>query len=174
MDLACGTGYWLPHYAANCSHVTLFDQSDRMLAQVRAKAAGLRILARCSFLQGDLFEYDFTLRRHDTALVGFLLSHLTIAQERVLFDALRTLLESAGRFLILDSAWSPVRARFNTKEERQPRRLNDGTTFEIYKRFCDRDDISRWAHEHDVDLRIEHFGAAFYAVSGVFGRTARG
>ena len=174
MDLACGTAYWLPHYAANCSRITLFDQSDRMLAEARAKASRLGILARCDFVQGDFFEHDFPLHSHDTALVGFLLSHLTEDHERVLFDALRILLDSGGRFLILDSAWSPERAKFNSKVERQPRQLNDGTSFEIYKRYCDRDDISRWAQEHGIRLRIEHFGPAFYAVSGTFGRTAGG
>lgn len=53
-------------------------------------------------------------------------------------------------------------------------RLNDGTAFEIYKRYCDRDDIARWAQKKDVKLRIEHFGPAFYAVSGVFGRMPGG
>jgi hypothetical protein len=125
-------------------------------------------------VQGDFYEHDFPLHSHDTVLVGFLLSHLTEDEERVLFDALRTLLDSGGRFLILDSAWSPERAKFNSKVERQPRQLNDGTPFEIYKRYCDRDDISRWAQEHDVLLRIEHFGPAFYAVLGVFGGTAGG
>jgi len=56
--------------------------------------------------------------------------------------------------------------------ERQPRRLNDGTAFEIYKRYCDQDDISRWTGEYDVKLDIEHFGPAFYAVSGTFGGTS--
>lgn len=37
LDLACGTAYWLPHYAANCPRITLFDQSDRMLAEARAE-----------------------------------------------------------------------------------------------------------------------------------------
>ena len=174
LDLACGTAYWLPHYAANCSRTTLFDQSDRMLAEARAKASRLGILARCDFVQGDFFDHDFPLHSHDTALVGFFLSHLTENQERVLFDALRILLDSGGRFLILDSAWSPERAKFNSKVELQPRQLNDGTPFEIYKRYCDRDDISRWAQEHDIVLRIEHFGSAFYAVSGMFDRTAGG
>ena len=141
-----------------------------MLAEARAKASRLGILARCDFEQGDFFEHDFAPHSHDTALVGFFLSHLTEAQERVLFDALRSLLDSAGRFLILDSAWSPERAKFNTKVAHQSRQLNDGTAFEIYKRYCDRDDISRWAQENDVELRIEHFGPAFYAVSGVFCR----
>jgi len=168
MDLACGTAYWLPHYAANCSHITLFDQSERMLSEAKAKARRLDILARCEFVRKDFFVHDFVPHSHDTALVGFFLSHLTDDQERVLFGALRTLLESAGRFLILDSAWSPERARSNRKVERQSRQLNDGTPFEIFKRYCDREDISRWAQEHDVELRIEHFGPAFYAVSGVF------
>jgi ubiquinone/menaquinone biosynthesis C-methylase UbiE len=170
MDLACGTAYWLPNYAAKCSHITLFDQSDRMLAEARAKVSNLGILSRCDFVHGDLLDHDFALKRHDTALVGFLLSHLTVVEERTLFDALRALLTSAGGFLILDSAWSPERAQFNRKEERQARQTNDGTPFEIYKRYCDRDDISRWEQEHTVDVRIEYFGPAFYAVSGVFRR----
>jgi len=41
--------------------------------------------------------------------------------------------------------------------------------FEIYERYCDRDDIKRWAREYGVTLRLEHFGPAVYAVSGSFG-----
>ena len=127
MDLACGTAYWLPDYAPNCSHITLFDQSDRMLMEARAKVNRLGIIDRCVFLRGDLFEHEFEQGAYDTALVGFLLSHLTEAQEHSLFDALRAMLDSSSRFLILDSAWSPQRAMFNHKVEHQPRRLNDGT-----------------------------------------------
>jgi demethylmenaquinone methyltransferase/2-methoxy-6-polyprenyl-1,4-benzoquinol methylase len=173
MDLACGTAYWLPHYTSHCSRITLFDQSDRMLAEGRAKARRLGIVDRCAFLRGDFFAYEFDQDVFDTVLVGFFLSHLTEAQERLLFDALRIMLDSSGRFLVLDSAWSPERSKFNAKVERQPRRLNDGTTFEIYKRYCDRADISRWASEYDVRLKIEHFGTAFYAVSGTFAGASR-
>ena len=168
MDLACGTAYWLPYYAPNCARVTLFDQSARMLTEGRAKAHSLGIVNRCDFVQGDFFAREFEQAAYDTALVGFFLSHLTEAQEPLLFDALRTMLGSSGRFLILDSAWSFERSQFNAKVERQPRRLNDGTAFEIYKRYCDRDDISHWARAYDAELDIEHFGPAFYAVSGTF------
>lgn len=168
MDLACGTAYWLPHYASHCSHITLFDQSERMLTEARAKAHRLGIADRCAFVQGDFFAHDFDRAAYDTVLVGFFLSHLTEAEERLLFAALRIMLDSSGRFLVMDSAWSPERSKFNAKVERQPRRLNDGTAFEIYKRYCDQNDISRWMSEYDVRLEIEHFGAAFYAVSGTF------
>jgi len=171
MDLACGTAYWLPHYQINCSRITLFDQSERMLREARAKAERLGVVDRCEFVQGDFFGNDFARQAYDTVLIGFFLSHLTEAQEGALFDALRSVLDHAGRFLILDSAWSRERAKVNAKIERQPRRLNDGTTFEIYKRYCDRDDIRRWSQEHRVELRIEHFGPAFYAVSGHVGPT---
>src|SRR5687768_9922561 len=110
MDLACGTAFWLPEYAPNCSHITLFDQSDRMLMEARAKVNRLGLADRCVVVRGDLFDHAFEPDAYDTALVGFLLSHLTEAHERVLFDALRTMLGTAGRFLILDSAWSPERA----------------------------------------------------------------
>jgi ubiquinone/menaquinone biosynthesis C-methylase UbiE len=166
MDLACGTAYWLPEYAPICSHITLFDQSERMLTEARRKVGQLGIIDRCTLVQGDFFEHAFARGAYDTALVGFFLSHLTEDQEHALFDALRIMLASSGRFLILDSAWSPERAAVNHKVERQPRRLNDGTTFEIYKRYCDRDDLARWATEYGVHLHVEHFGAAFYAVSG--------
>jgi ubiquinone/menaquinone biosynthesis C-methylase UbiE len=168
MDLACGTAFWLPEYAPNCAHVTLFDQSDRMLTEARAKVNRLGLADRCVFVRGDLFDHAFERNAYDTALVGFLLSHLTEAHEHVLFDALRLMLGTSGRFLILDSAWSPERATVNDKVERQPRRLNDGTTFEIYKRYCDRNDIARWAADYGVELHVEHFGPAFYAVSGRF------
>ena len=172
MDLACGTAFWLPEYAPNCSHITLLDQSDSMLMEARGKVNRLGLADRCVFVRGDLFDHAFEQDAYDTVLVGFLLSHLTEAHEHVLFEALRMMLGTAGRFLILDSAWSPDRAAVNQKVEHQPRRLNDGTTFEIYKRYCDRDDIARWAAQYSVELHVEHFGAAFYAVSGAFAHSA--
>ncbi len=55
IDLACGTGYWLPFYAERCSHVTLFDQSEKMLAECRKKLDRLSLGDRSVVLQGDFF-----------------------------------------------------------------------------------------------------------------------
>ena len=173
MDLACGTAYWLPRYGANCSRITLFDQSAGMLAEASTKALRLGITERCVSLRGDFFEQVFPESAFDTALVGFFISHLTEAQEPLLFDALRSMLDPSGRFLILDSAWSPERAKVNAKIERQTRCLNDGTAFEIYKRYCDLTDVVRWARNYGIVFRIEHFGSAFCALSGTFNRPNR-
>ena len=169
IDLACGTAYWLPYYASACSRITLFDQSDKMLEESRSKVEQLGVGDRCSFLQGDLLAHEFRRDAYDSALVGFFLSHLTEAQEALVFAGLKNMLDmSFGRFLILDSAWSPERALFNAKAERQERRLNDGTRFEIYKRYFDQQDLSGWAKKYGATISIEHFGTAFFALAGRF------
>jgi len=168
LDLACGTAYWMPHYAPRCSSLTLFDQSERMLAEARAKAERFGILDRCVVLQGDFFEHQFDDLAYDTVLAGFFLSHLTERQEAIVFDAFRRMLAPGGQCLILESAWSVERAEVNTKVERQTRCLNDGTSFEVYKRYCDREDVAGWAREYGFVPRIEHFGSAFCAISGTF------
>jgi 2-polyprenyl-3-methyl-5-hydroxy-6-metoxy-1,4-benzoquinol methylase len=176
IDLACGTAYWLPQYASACSRITWFDQSENMLEESRSKVEQLGVGDRCSFRQGDFFDHEFSRGLYDCALVGFFLSHLTEAQEGLFLAALKNMLDpSSGRFLILDSAWSAERARFNAKSERQTKRLNDGTPFEIYKRYIDRQDISGWERKYDVTISIEHFGTAFCALSGRFrdGTSAR-
>ena len=169
VDLACGTGYWLPHYAGQCSSITLIDQSPRMLDECRKKVAALDASAVTSIVQSDVFDHPFPPCAYDSALIGFLLSHVTADQESRLFEKLKGMLDVSGRFLILDSAWSPERARVNAKIERQERRLNDGTRFEIYKRYFGRQDIAAWETRYGVTLSVEHFGAAFVAVSGTFG-----
>lgn len=166
IDIACGTGYWLPHYIERCPWVTLLDQSPGMLAECRKRIGALGVESRCELVRADLFEYPFTA--HEFALAGFLASHLDETHEQRLFAALAQVLGRTGRFLILDSAWTPVRARFNSKVERQQRRLNDGTAFEIYKRYLDRDDVVAWEAKYGVKASIEYFGRAFLAVSGAF------
>ena len=166
IDIACGTGFWLPAYADRCSHVTLFDQSEKMLDECRKKVERLGLAGRSTLLQGDVFEQPFPPGSYDCALVGFLLSHLTEPQEAHVFAALTSMLAADGRFLILESAWTPERAAVNRKTEHQERRLNDGTRFEIYKRYFDEEDVREWGRRYQVSLEIEHFGAAFVAVSG--------
>ena len=166
VDIACGTGYWLRHYAARCSTITMIDQSARMLDECRKKVAALDVGGRTALVAGDVLEHSFAPRAFDSALIGFLISHLTVAEEERLFEQLKGLLADHGRFLILDSAWSLERARVNKKIERQERRLNDGTRFEIYQRYIDRQDILDWTMKYGLDVSIEHFGTAFVAVSG--------
>lgn len=168
IDLGCGTGYWLPHYAGNCSRVTLFDQSEHMLLECREKVRARGLDDRCVFIQGDAFDYRFDRNAYDCALLGFLLSHVTEQEEAMLCTSVRRMLRPSGRLLILESAWTALRVKFNQKVERQARKLNDGTTFDIYKRYIDQADIARWSEKYGLIARVEYFGPALCAVSGSF------
>jgi ubiquinone/menaquinone biosynthesis C-methylase UbiE len=168
LDVACGTGYWLPHYIGNCSRVTLFDQSEQMLAECGLKVRRLDVADRCSLVRGNVFDYQFPTCTHDSALVGFLLSHLSDEQEYLLMQVLRQTLRPDARVLILESAWTDLRAKFNEKVGRQLRRLNDGTEFDIHKRYISREDIAAWNRKYGLTPSIEHFGEALCAVSGSF------
>jgi|SRR5688572_30767729 len=170
LDLGCGTGYWLPFYVGNCSRITLFDQSERMLAECRLKFSRLGAGDRCSFVRGDVFEHQFPDCAHDSALVGFLFSHLSDEQEERVMRVLRRTLRDNARVLILESAWTDLRARFNQKAERQARRLNDGTEFFIYKRYISRADIAAWGTKYGLTASIEYFGDALCAISVRFPR----
>ncbi len=88
----------------------------------------------------------------DCAVVGFLLSHLTVEQEAVFFDILRQLLAPEGLFVILDSAWSIERAATRRKEGTQERTLNDGRGFQIYKRYFDTGDLSAMGEANGLTL----------------------
>ncbi len=85
IDLACGTGYWMPRYGRACSAVTLFDQSAKMLNECQKKIPALELADRCSLVCGDFFNYEFAAEAYDSALLGFFLSHVTQEQETLVF-----------------------------------------------------------------------------------------
>ena len=37
IDIACGTGFWIPFYAQNCDEITCLDQSANMLGECKAR-----------------------------------------------------------------------------------------------------------------------------------------
>jgi len=53
IDIACGAGFWLPHYALNCSQITFLDQSARMLSKCKDRVEELGLADVSSFIQGD-------------------------------------------------------------------------------------------------------------------------
>ena len=47
--------------------------------------------------------------------------------------------------------------------------LNDGSVCTTFKRYFDRDDISRWQERHGVRVRVEYFGAGCLLCQARFG-----
>ncbi len=162
IDIACGTGYWLPYYARNCSRITLIDQSDKMLSECRKRIGELKLGERCDLLQGDFLKASFKNALFDSALVGFLLSHLSSEEEETFSKKLRRILKPNSQLMVIDSTWSRRRQQYRQKEGVQERALNDGRAFSIYKRYFSKSDIKETLHRHHFQLGSYWEGDAWF------------
>lgn len=166
LDIPCGTAFWLPSYAEECTAVTLFDQSEKMLEQAQKRSIEAGIDNRCTYHRGEILSENWEVRSFDSILIGFFISHLTDPQEETFFNKLSQALSPAGRFLILDSVWSETRAITRKKSGQQKRKLNDGTEFDIYKKYLERTDIKNLGAKYGCKVKVHHFGRTFCAFSG--------
>jgi ubiquinone/menaquinone biosynthesis C-methylase UbiE len=121
LDVACGTGF-LTQYLRG--EVTGLDQSEQMLA-----IAGHRVPGG-TFVAGDALELPFDDGAFDRVFTGHFYGHLAGSdRERFLAEARRV----APELIVADSAVRPDHER----EEWQERKLNDGSRFQVYKRYFD-------------------------------------
>ena len=171
LDIACGTGFWLPYYHENCSHITLIDQSDSMLAECYKKVSQLDIKDKTTIVRADIFDHEFPREYYDCANIGFLISHLTDDELVGFFHHLRATLVPRGRFTIVDSAWGKdIENRGRKKDGTATRELFDGRKFQIYKRFFLRDDLQCIARKNNYNISIEYWGRVFFFATGIFNK----
>ena len=126
LDVACGTGYLTQHLPGS---VTGLDQSASMLelASARVPAAG--------FVQSDALRLPFAAETFDRVFTSHFYGHLEEAERvRFLAEARRV----ARELVVVDSALrDDVQA-----VEWQERILNDGSSWQVYKRFFSPDELA--------------------------------
>jgi ubiquinone/menaquinone biosynthesis C-methylase UbiE len=162
IDIACGTGFWAPHYARNCERITFVDRSDGMLAKCKKRIEELGLTSVCRFTQGNIFNVALEPATYDCAMTGFLLSHFTSEQEGAFFQKLKGILKPSAQVMIIDSYWSE-RRKGRKKEGATERILNDGRVFKIYKKYFDESDVEAMLERHQFALKSLHVGAMFIA-----------
>ena len=119
LDVACGTGFLTRHLRGE---VTGLDQSEQMLAIARERMPTAR------FVWGDGLDLPFADGSFERVFTGHFYGHLEEPErERFLTEARRV----APQLLVIDSARRPDRQA----EEVQLRTLNDGSEFEVFKRY---------------------------------------
>jgi ubiquinone/menaquinone biosynthesis C-methylase UbiE len=126
LDVACGTGFLTQHLRGE---ITGLDQSASMLELARAKVSKGR------FVQGDALELPFSDDSFERVLTSFFYGHLE-KDDRDAF--LREARRVARELLVVDSALhdqvEPV--------EWQERVLNDGSRWQVYKRYFEPDSLA--------------------------------
>ena len=119
LDVACGTGFLTRHLHGE---VVGLDQSPTMIDVAQAQVPHAR------FVQGDAIELPFEDGAFDRLLTSHFYGHLEGADRgRFLAEARRV----ARELVVVDSALRPG----VEPEERQERRLNDGSRWQVYKRY---------------------------------------
>jgi ubiquinone/menaquinone biosynthesis C-methylase UbiE len=162
IDIACGTGFWAPYYARNCTQITFVDQSERMLAECKRRVEALGITNISRFIQGNIFDVALETSAYDCALVGFLLSHFTPEQEEAFFKKLTTILKPSAQLMIIDGYWS-ARRKGRKKEGVQERTLSNGRVFKVYKKYFDESDIKKTMTQHQFTTKSLYVGDMFIA-----------
>jgi ubiquinone/menaquinone biosynthesis C-methylase UbiE len=121
LDVACGTGFLTRHLRGE---IIALDQSERML-EVAAERVPDAV-----FVSGDALALPFADGSFDRLFTGHFYGHLQDRdREAFLAEAHRV----ASELVIVDSALRPD----HDPEEWQERVLNDGSRYEVYKRFFD-------------------------------------
>jgi ubiquinone/menaquinone biosynthesis C-methylase UbiE len=119
LDVACGTGFLTRHLPGD---VVGLDQSAAMIEEARRQAP------TASYVQGDALKLPFEDSAFERVFTGHFYGHLE-HDEREQF--LRQARRVAPELVVVDasSRHSPV------DEEWQERILNDGSRWEVYKRY---------------------------------------
>jgi demethylmenaquinone methyltransferase/2-methoxy-6-polyprenyl-1,4-benzoquinol methylase len=146
LDIACGTGFLTQHLRGE---VTAVDQSETMLAIARERCTGVR------FIHANAFALPFADRSFDRVFTGHFYGHLRDAHRRCFLTETRRL---APELVVVDTAVRPGVGR----EEVNERILNDGSRYDVYKRYFDADELA----DELGGGEVLHAGDWFVVVAG--------
>lgn len=119
LDVACGTGFLTRHLRGD---VVGLDQSPAMLEIARTRVPG------ADFVHGDGLALKFADSSFERVFTGHFYGHLEPGERaRFLAEARRV----APEVVVVDAARRPDREA----EEWQERILNDGSRWQVYKRY---------------------------------------
>lgn len=169
IDIACGTGFWLPFYHMKCDKITLIDQSQKVLEECNKKIIKLGIKRQTEVICDDIFSYALSEQIYDTAITALLISHLTNDDIDALVPILKKILVPGGKFIIMDKAWNvKVAATCEAKYDMEVRTTKDGRQFTILNRHFERHDLEDIAARHNFNLDIVYCGDWFFLATGYF------
>jgi ubiquinone/menaquinone biosynthesis C-methylase UbiE len=119
LDVACGTGFLTRHLPGE---VVGLDQSERMLEIARER------VPTAAFIEGDAFGLPFADGAFERVFTANFYGHLDQGERATfLAEAARV----APELVVCDAALRRDRER----EEMQERILEDGSSWQVYKRF---------------------------------------
>ena len=121
LDVACGTGFLTRHLHGD---VVALDQSARMLEEAS------RVVPNAAFVQGDALALPFPDRSFDRVFTAHFYGHLAEPERSAFVAEARRV---ARELVVVDTS----RGRSEVDEELSQRVLEDGSRWQVYKRWFD-------------------------------------
>ena len=167
LEIACGTGWWTEVLSHTARSVLATDINDEVLAIARTKKLGD---ASVSFQRSDACQLDQVVGDFDGALAAFWWSHLTATALEKFLQGLHDRLEPGSVVVFIDNQFvpgssTPISRRDEEGNTYQQRRLDDGSTTEVLKKFPTEQEIARALQGRAQGLTISrsrYFWAARY------------
>lgn len=142
LEVACGTGWWIPHGARRCASWLATDVNPETLAIAAAKPLpGTTV----RFATVDAYTLEgLDDRRFDAAFAGFWWSHVPLQRLPAWLESFHGRLEPGARVVFLDNRYvpsssSPVTRADEAGNTYQSRTLDDGSVHEVLKNFPTRE-----------------------------------
>jgi demethylmenaquinone methyltransferase/2-methoxy-6-polyprenyl-1,4-benzoquinol methylase len=171
LEIAGGTGIWTSWLAPRVQHLTVLDGSLEMIAINSARLEAEGHTGRVSYRQVDLFEWQ-PEQPYDGLFMGYFLSHVPAERYDDFIGTLAKALRPGGVFAMLDGrrderSSSPDQPPPPETTEVMTRRLNDGRTYQIYKRYDDPEQLKATLAQHGIDADAHTTATHFIYSTGV-------
>lgn len=132
LDIGIGTGMVSAELARNSSHITGLDFSPEMLAHVRERIAGARLL-RCDFSKG--LPDEALDRKYDAIISTYALHHVPCAEQVRLVEQVAGQLAPGG-VLIWGDVMFDTRAALEECAERMGDEFDDSEYYCVYEEIA--------------------------------------
>jgi demethylmenaquinone methyltransferase/2-methoxy-6-polyprenyl-1,4-benzoquinol methylase len=144
LEVACGTGWWTPHGAADCASWLATDLNPETMAVAQAKTLPP---GKVTFEVVDAYSFEqLGMRRFDAAFAGCWWSHIPRQRLAEWVQALQHHLLPGARVMVLDNSFvqtssTPITHSDPQGNTYQTRTLDDGSVHEVLKNFPTADEV---------------------------------
>lgn len=170
LELAGGTGIWTEWLASRARKITVLDGSLEMIAinSARLEAGGYR--GKATYQQVDLFTWQ-PEQQYDGLFMGYFISHVPEDRLDAFLATVAAALRPGGVFGLIDGrrdvrSTSPDQPPPGPETELMTRRLNDGRTYQIVKRFDEPDALTALFDRHGIDAQVRTTDVHFLYATG--------
>jgi demethylmenaquinone methyltransferase/2-methoxy-6-polyprenyl-1,4-benzoquinol methylase len=160
LELAAGTGLWTRHLARTADRLVAVDASAETLALNRGRVDG-----EVEYVVADVFAWE-PEERFDVVFFAFWLSHVPEERFDGFWRRVRAALRPGGRVFLVDSGGVDPAQRDPGRGELQERRLSDGRTFTIVKRYWSPEGLAARVRGLGFELDLRRTANGLFLLGG--------